>query len=334
MRTYKCLNQQVFESGNYKLVPIRHEDRFGIMQWRNEQIYHLRQAEPLTEEKQDWYFENVVANLFDQEQPDQILFSFLKGEECIGYGGLVHINWVDLNAEISFIMATKREKEHFKGEWTTYLNLLNDVAFGDLNLHKIFTYAFDVRPQLYQALEYSGFSREAVLKEHCRFGRIYKDVVIHAMFNRLIRLKEATKADLELTYKWATNPEVRKHSINQSAITFESHTQWFMTKLRKANCSYTIAEYHKQPVGSFRLDLDEHGTGVISYLLDPDYHGLGLGSKLLEAGVSLAKKKDQVQVIVGDVMEENQASIRSFQKMGFIRTGIKNNLIRFELKIL
>lgn len=333
-RSYKSLTQQVYETSGYKLVPIRHKDRYAIMQWRNEQIYHLRQSEPLTKEKQDWYFKNVVASLFDQEKPDQILFSFLKGDECIGYGGLVHINWLDRNAEVSFIMATEREADYFKSDWSTYLNLLYYVAYDDLELHKLFTYAFDVRPHLYPALESEGFKREAVLKEHCRFEGVYKDVIIHAKYNRQIQLREVTEADLEVTYNWATNPEVRKHSINQSSITLESHTQWFMAKLKAANCLYTIAEYNQQPVGSFRLDLIEDGTGLISYLLDPDYHGLGLGSKLLEAGVSFAKKSDQVQVIIGDVMVENQASIKSFQKMGFTRTGIKNNLIRFELKKL
>lgn len=331
---YNALTKQVYTLNEYSLVPIRMEDRYDIMKWRNEQIYHLRQAEPLTKERQDWYFENVVAQLFEQEQPDQILFSFLKGGKCIGYGGLVHINWMDQNAEVSFIMATEREKEHFKSDWAMYVNLLNDVAFGDLNLHKLFTYAFDVRHHLYPALESGGFKQEAVLKEHCRFGEIYKDVVIHAKYNRQIQLREVTEADLEVTYNWATNPDVRKHSINQSSITLESHTQWFITKLKQANCLYTIAEYNQQPVGSFRLDIDEHGTGLISYLIDPDYHGLGLGSKLLEAGVSFAKEGNQVQVIIGDVMEENQASIKSFQKMGFTRTGNKNNLIRFELKTL
>ncbi|GAK91039.1 putative ribosomal-protein-serine acetyltransferase [Nonlabens ulvanivorans] len=49
-----------------------------IMKWRNEQMYHLRQAEKLTEQSQDSYFKNVVSKLFEQEKPNQLLFSFLK----------------------------------------------------------------------------------------------------------------------------------------------------------------------------------------------------------------------------------------------------------------
>ena len=64
----------------------------------------------LTVEDQDAYFENIISTLFDQEQPKQILFSFLKDNKFIGYGGLVHINWIDKNAEISFLMNTEEEK--------------------------------------------------------------------------------------------------------------------------------------------------------------------------------------------------------------------------------
>ena len=150
------------------------------MQWRNEQIYHLRQAEPLTKDNQDWYFENVIARLFEQQEPDQLLFSFLKGGECIGYGGLVHINWTDQHAEISFIMNSELEDEFFEKNWTTYLNLLEKVAFEDLGFHKLFVYAFDLRPHLYTMLERNMYFLDARLKEHCLFNGQFKDVVIHA----------------------------------------------------------------------------------------------------------------------------------------------------------
>ena len=180
---YQALQQNMYQHNEFNLVPIRMEDRWDIMQWRNEQIYHLRQDKPLAKEDQDAYFENVVKKLFDQVQPNQILFSFLENGVCIGYGGLVHINWIDKNAEISFIINTDLEKEGFQKYWKIFLNLIEQVAFTDLKLHKISTYALDLRPQLYQVLDYSGFNKEAVLKMHCLFNLEYIDVVIHSKFN-------------------------------------------------------------------------------------------------------------------------------------------------------
>lgn len=182
MRHYKCLKNQRFEYNEFALIPLRDEDQFSIMQWRNEQIYHLRQAKPLTEADQKNYFDNVVSKLFEQEKPSQLLFSFLKNGECIGYGGLVHINWIDRNAEISFIMETALEKDFFEYHWSSYLSLIQKVAFSEINFHKIFTYAFDLRPHLYAMLLKNDFTEEARLKEHCYFEGKFIDVLIHTKY--------------------------------------------------------------------------------------------------------------------------------------------------------
>lgn len=178
MKSYNCLNKQEFTKGGYKIVPIRLKDRFTIMEWRNEQIYHLRQNQPLTVEDQENYFLNVVSKIFDADQPNQILFSFLENDICIGYGGLVHINWVEKNAEISFIMDTKLEKENFEKIWIIYLDLIEQVAFLDLKFMKIYTYAFDLRTNLFKVLETSGFRLDTSMKNIQRSEK--GNVVIHS----------------------------------------------------------------------------------------------------------------------------------------------------------
>lgn len=183
MSSYTVLNKQTFNKDNFAITPIRMEDRYVIMQWRNEQIFHLRQSKVLTKEEQDGYFDTVISGLFSQANPNQLLFSYLEGDKCIGYGGLVHINWVDKNAEISFITNTAIKNEKYAFHMATFLGLLEEVAFKQLNFHKLFTYAFDVRPHIYPILEKSGFKKEAVLKEHCLFNGDFKDVIIHAKLN-------------------------------------------------------------------------------------------------------------------------------------------------------
>ncbi len=180
MNKYKVLNNQVYSSGSFSLVPIRFEDRLDIMNWRNEQLYHLRQLELLKPNDQEIYFEKVISLLFNQEKPSQILFSFLEDGICLGYGGLVHINWNDKNAELSFIMNTSLEKKRFHEIWTAYLKLIEKVAFDELELHKVFVYAFDLRPHLYDVLEFSNYFKDATLKEHCLHSNEYVDVVIHS----------------------------------------------------------------------------------------------------------------------------------------------------------
>jgi RimJ/RimL family protein N-acetyltransferase len=314
---YKVLKNQTLSVEDFSIVPIRWEDRSKIMVWRNEQVYHLRQSKTLTIQDQDDYFSNIVSRLFNEEQPNQILFSYLKGEDCIGYGGLVHINWTDKNAEISFIMKTQLEENFFDVHWKTYLSMIEKVAFDDLILKKIYTYAFDLRPKLYSALMAAGFFNEARLKDHCYFDGKFKDVVIHSKFNTDLSFRPAALTDLEITYQWASDKEVRKYAISQTDITFKEHSEWLLGKLKDPNCLYYIASNANIPVGSFRVDIDENGEGTISYLLSSDFHGRGLGGKMLRGGVNFAKNDLRIRSLVGKVFKQNKVSCLLFEKLAF-----------------
>ncbi len=157
---YKILNNQVYEFNKYKIMPIRYKDRYKIMDWRNDQLYHLRQSEKLTISKQDSYFKEILLPQKNNDQPEQILFSFFYKSKFVGYGGLVHIDWVDKSAEVSFVMDTTLEKFFFSEFWSAFLNLLEMVIKDISYLNKIYTYAFDLRPKIYKVLENKGFSFE------------------------------------------------------------------------------------------------------------------------------------------------------------------------------
>ncbi|MBZ9729075.1 GNAT family N-acetyltransferase [Salegentibacter sp. JZCK2] len=331
MKNYRILNKQQFSLGNYAIVPIRSKDRYDIMKWRNEQMYHLRQNEPLTREKQDSYFDKVVARLFEEEKPEQLLFSYLEGEKCIGYGGLVHINWIDKNAEISFIMNTELEKEFFEFHWEIILDLLEEVAFKELKLHKIFTYAFDLRPRLYTALKKSGFGLNAELKEHCFFDDRFISVKIHSKINREKEIRDIQVADLYVTYGWANDPNVRKFSFNKNKITLKEHASWFFSTLENSNSEYYMLEVNGNAAGSIRFDIEKDHIAKINYLLDPNFTGKGLGTYLLENGIKfLQKNRTSVQKVYGYVLEKNLASVRIFEKLSFRNVADNPSEFKFE----
>ena len=60
MKKYKCLEKNIYNSGKYSILPLRFQDRYDIMNWRNEQKYHLRQENDLSKEIQDLYFKNII----------------------------------------------------------------------------------------------------------------------------------------------------------------------------------------------------------------------------------------------------------------------------------
>lgn len=332
-KVYKALRQQEYIYEQFCIVPVRYEDRLAIMQWRNEQIYHLRQDKMLTLQDQDHYFNHVLSKAFELEKPSQILFSFLQDDICIGYGGLVHINWVDRNAEISFIMQTELEHENFDKLWSIYLKLIEKVAFDELNFHKIFTYAFDLRPHLYKTLERNNYIHEATLLDHCYFENEFKDVLIHSKFNDPPKLRFANQGDLELTYRWVICPYVRKYSLNQDFVSFESHRDWFEKKLIEKDSFYYIFQVNQVAVGSVRIQV-ENGSGLISYLIDPSFHGKGYGKLILEeVEREIKKRKLPIKILYGIVLPENIASVKIFEKLKYSKEINENGFYRFSKEI-
>ena len=168
MKTYRPLPQAEYRWQNYQLVPIRYEDREPIRAWRNAQLEVLRQAEPLTTEQQDAYFQRVVLPLFEQEQPGQLLFSLLHNNELIAYGGLVHLSWPDGRAEVSFLVDPTRAAEPatYRPDFRAHLRLLGQVAFEGLRFNRLVTETYDIRPAHVAILEEAGFRLEGRLRQH------------------------------------------------------------------------------------------------------------------------------------------------------------------------
>jgi len=316
-RTYKVLKQQIFQSGDYKIVPIRDIDKYDIMQWRNEQMYHLRQNEALTRKQQDAYFDKIISKLFEQDFPEQILFSYLQNDNCIGYGGLVHIDWEKKSAELSFIMATDLEAEQFAKHWTNFIRLIEKVAFQALQFHKIFTYAYDLRPHLYPVLEQNGFQKTKILSGEISIDSKAIDVIIHEKVNptELIYFRTAVKSDEKLLFDWANDPVVRKQSFHSKPIDYQTHKKWFQAVLADNKRYLWIAEFNQNPVAQIRFDVVEE-YAVISISIDEKHRGKGLGSIILQKATKKFVNKKQLSV-VAYIKKENTASIKSFEKAGY-----------------
>jgi len=316
--TYIDLQKQTFSIGDFSIVPIRFQDRLKIMNWRNEQLYHLRQQTVLTKDSQDHYFSTVISRLFETKKPSQLLFSFLEKDKCIGYGGLVHISWTDKNAEISFIMDTSLETTSFKTHWITFLKLIEKVAFQELDFHKIYTYAFDLRPHLYPVLEHSGYIKEAVLKAHFFYDSLYKDIVIHSKKNQLhaIKFREVNQSDLQLLFEWRNDDLVRKQSFNTEVVNFKNHTKWFKNMLIQDHYRSYIFEINKESVGLVKLESLDLFT-KIGISINKNFRGKGLAPIILRIGCEEHFKYSDLP-IHAYIKTTNTASISSFKNAGFI----------------
>lgn len=178
---YTCLTQQTFTNGNYKLVPIRQQDLLIIKDWRNAQMDILRQNEPLTAENQKNYFQQVLLPAFAETTPRQILFSYLLDGKCIGYGGIVHIDWFSKRGEVSFLVDPARslDPKLYERDFTVFLTMIKEIAFTYLSFHRLFTETFNIRPQHMAILESQNFFFEGKLRDHVRIDGKYVDSIMH-----------------------------------------------------------------------------------------------------------------------------------------------------------
>lgn len=161
----------------FDYVTIRHQDMPLIKEWRNSQIRILRQKIPLTDADQERYWTEVIAPFLKDPFPNQLLYSILLDGQCIGYGGLVHIDWEAKRGEVSFLLDPKYPK--VEEAFVSFLNMIIGVAFKEKGFHKLCTETFDVRPDMVAILEDVGFVLEGRLRDHVIVDGIYVDSLIH-----------------------------------------------------------------------------------------------------------------------------------------------------------
>jgi RimJ/RimL family protein N-acetyltransferase len=314
---YIALRKQDYRYGEYKIVPIRFEYRYLIMKWRNEQMYHLRQNKTLTTKQQDDYFKEVVAQLFRKKQPEQLLFSYLKNDKCIGYGGLVHINWEEKTAELSFIMQTDLEKNEFDLHWHNFIKMIEKVAFYDLNFNSIFTYAYNLRPHLYPMLEKAGFIQINKLPNELQIEGKAIDVIIHQKINPInqIIIHSASIDDMQLIFDWSNDDLVRKQSYQTEKIRWEDHKKWYQQKINDNNSLFLIAKINNMPMGLLRFDLQDE-FAIIGVSIDKHFRGKSLAVPLLIAGTNYYFNKFD-KPVKAYIKKTNTASVNAFANAGF-----------------
>lgn len=142
-------------------------------------------------------------------------------------------------------------------------------------------------------------------------------------------LRKANKSDLETTFRWANDEEVRKNSFHSEAISLEEHTRWFLRKITEEAVDYFIYGTEETPIGQIRLDYT--GTmGVISYSIDQAYRRQGHGDRMLRLVEQEVKRiRKNITCLEAEVKQSNLGSMRRFQKLGYE----EERIVRYQKKL-
>jgi hypothetical protein len=183
MRKYKCLSQTEYSNGIYSIKAISKDDIIFIKDIRNNQLDVLRQPRKLLNEEQFKYYRSIIEPQFEKLHPDQLLLSFLRNGQLIGYGGIVHLNWMDMRGEVSFLLSPERtlNEGKYRQEFKVFLSLICIIAFSELKLNRLFTETYDIRDNHILALSEYGFSLEGRMKEQVLIDDVFVDSLIHGL---------------------------------------------------------------------------------------------------------------------------------------------------------
>jgi len=130
-----------------------------------------------------------------------------------------------------------------------------------------------------------------------------------------VRLPEPK--DLELLWRWANDPDVRRNSFSPEEISLESHTKWFRQIIASPSSRIYIIELAGNPVGQVRYDGVSITEAEIDVSIDARHRGNGFGSLALGLTTELGRAALNVERVVGIVMKSNAVSCAAFRKAGF-----------------
>jgi RimJ/RimL family protein N-acetyltransferase len=169
--------------GDLSLRAVAPGDIEAIRLWRNAQMEVLRQSAVISVKEQRSYYEEHIWPDMASSRPRRILLAIDVGGCLVGYGGLVHIDWEDRRAELSFLLEPRLEKNP-PGRavlFSRFLRLVQVLAFADLGLSRLWTETYAHRGEHISTLQASGFQLEGCLREHVIINGKPTDSLLHGL---------------------------------------------------------------------------------------------------------------------------------------------------------
>jgi RimJ/RimL family protein N-acetyltransferase len=180
---YLIMPRPVLQEGEMTLRAIGPEDIEFIRQWRNSQLDVLRQIAQISSAEQERYFSEHIWPDKLILHPKQILLAIEHKNQLIGYGGLVKIAWQDRRAEVSFLLSPTTENSPVDRAiiFSSFLRLVQELAFKDLGLVRLWTETYAHRTEHIHTLESAGFQFEGCLRSHVIINREPIDSLLHGI---------------------------------------------------------------------------------------------------------------------------------------------------------
>lgn len=138
----------------------------------------------------------------------------------------------------------------------------------------------------------------------------------------ILKIRSATDEDCRLLWEWVNDPEVRALAFESNPITWEAHIAWFRRKRFGENSyMYVVMDQDDCPIGQVRFDVQADGRAETDISIAREQCGRGYGVEALRIACAHLFRTAPVRWIVAHMKPDNAASIRAFEKAGFVHQG-------------
>ena len=140
-------------------------------------------------------------------------------------------------------------------------------------------------------------------------------------------LRPITREDTPLIVKWRNTESVRQNFIFRETFTEEMHNRWLDTKVASGEVIQYIMvdKSDNKPVGSaYFRDISERNRSAEygMFIGEASARGKGIGTETVKLFTAFGFETLRLHRISMRVLGDNEASIRSCEKGGFVREGV------------
>ena len=141
----------------------------------------------------------------------------------------------------------------------------------------------------------------------------------------IIILKKANSYHISEIYKLLHRDYIKKYSEKTEKEEWKAHKQWYKFLINSPKCELFIVSNSKDVVlGQVKYEL-ESDCAVVSIYLKEEARGKGYAKDLIKTSIEEMKVlHGEVRSISAYILDENKASIRVVESLGFVYRSEKS----------
>lgn len=123
-----------------------------------------------------------ICHSTDFFRTGNVWFAVCEGERLIGIAGLHNVKYIQRNAEAAIFIGEETDRR--KGIGSIILHLMEDYAFGILNLHRLYALVYSDNIAALHFFEKNEWKQEGIMHEASYWNHRFRDVVIWARLEK------------------------------------------------------------------------------------------------------------------------------------------------------